>query len=882
MSNDQTLFSTFAKDVVNINIEEEMKQSYIEYAMSVIVGRALPDVRDGLKPVHRRVLFAMHELSNDWNKPYKKSARVVGDVLGKYHPHSDVAVYDTIVRLAQDFSLRKPLVDGQGNFGSVDGDSAASMRYTEIRLSKIAHEMLFDLDKETVDFAPNYDGSENEPIVLPSRLPNLLVNGSTGIAVGMATSIPPHNVNETVDACLALLADPSISIDDLIAIMPAPDFPTAAIIFGLKDVHEGYRTGRGRVVMRARTHFEDLGKDKQAIIIDELPYQVNKAKLCERIGELVKEKLIDGISDMRDESDKDGMRVYIELRRGENASVILNNLFKMTQMQDSFGINMVALVNGQPRLLNLKGIIEEFIYHRREVVTRRTVFELKKAKERGHLLEGLAVALANVDEMIAIIKTSQTPVAARTRLLERSWQSSLVVSMLSRVEQSADSSVNVRPDWLAPQFGMQHDGYYLSENQAQAILELRLQRLTALEQDKIVNEYHEIMNVIIDLLNILATPARVNQIIADELKELKRQFGDDRKSEIVLDSADINMEDLIKPRDMMVTLSHDGYIKTQAVDEYRTQRRGGRGKMASGTKDDDFIQSIFMAHTHDYVLCFSTLGRMYWLKVYNLPEGSRTTRGKPIVNLLPLQIDEKITSILPVKEFTHDRFIFMVTTQGVVKKVELSAFSRPNNRGLIAINLDDGDKLAGVAITDGKQEIMLFSDGGKAVRFNESGVRDMGRNARGVRGIKLQAGCKVVALLTTDDENAQVLTATERGFGKRTEVGEYRLASRATQGVIAIGVNERNGKLVSALLVGDDDEIMLITDGGVLIRTKVNSIRETGRSASGVKLIDLVDGEKLVDIAKVVEREEAFTSDIDSDDNITTPEVDLLSNNESN
>ncbi len=881
MSSDQTLFSAFAKDIVNINIEEEMKQSYLSYAMSVIVGRALPDVRDGLKPVHRRVLFAMHELSNDWNKPYKKSARVVGDVLGKYHPHSDVAVYDTIVRLAQDFSLRKPLVDGQGNFGSVDGDSAASMRYTEIRLSKIAHEMLFDLDKETVNFEPNYDGSEHEPVVLPARLPNLLINGSSGIAVGMATNIPPHNVNEVVDACLALLEDPSISIEDLIRIMPAPDFPTYGIIFGLKDVHEGYRTGRGRVIMRARTHFEDLGKDKQAIIIDELPYQVNKARLCEKIGDLVKEKIIDGITDMRDESDKDGMRVYIELRRGENASVILNNLFKMTQMQDSFGINMAALVNGQPRLLNLKSIIEEFIYHRREVVTRRTVFELKKAKDRGHLLEGLAVALANVDEMIAIIKTSQTPVAAKTRLMERNWQAALVVTMLSRVESSNSADVNVRPDWLEANFGMQHDGYYLSENQAQAILELRLQRLTALEQDKIVNEYHDIMDIIIDLLNILTTPARVNQIINDELKELKRQFGDDRRSEIVLDSAEIDMEDLIKPRDMMVTLSHDGYIKTQAVDEYRTQRRGGRGKMASGTKDDDFIQSIFMAHTHDYVLCFSTLGRLYWLKVYNLPEGSRTTRGKPIVNLLPLQVDEKITSILPVKEFTNDKFVFMVTEQGVVKKVELSSFSRPNNRGLIAVNLDDGDKLAGVAITDGKQEIMLFSDGGKAVRFNESGVRHMGRQARGVRGIKLQDGCKVVALLVTDNENAQVLTATERGYGKRTEVMEYRLASRATQGVIAIGVNERNGKLVSALLVADDDEVVLITDGGVLIRTKVDSIRETGRSAMGVKLIDLNTGEKLVDIAKVVEREEAFVSEVDGDsvsdgENII-PETDLLS-----
>ncbi len=851
MSKEQSaLFNSFARDVVNINIEEEMKQSYLDYAMSVIVGRALPDVRDGLKPVHRRVLYAMHELSNDWNKPYKKSARIVGDVIGKYHPHGDTAVYDTIVRMAQDFSLRYTLIDGQGNFGSVDGDSPAAMRYTEIRMDKIAHEMLADIDKETVNFGPNYDGSEHEPLVLPTRLPNLLINGTTGIAVGMATNMPPHNLNEVVDGCLALLERPEITLDELIEIIPAPDFPTAGIIFGLKDIHQGYKTGRGRVIMRSRTHFEDIGKDRQAIIIDELPYQVNKAKLCERIGELVKDKIIEGISEIRDESDKSGMRVVIELRRGENANVLLNNLFKLTQMQDSFGINMVALVNGQPRLLNLKSILEEFIYHRREVVTRRTVFELRKAKDRGHILEGLAVALANVDEMIEIIKTSLTPVEAKTRLMSRSWESSLVLSMMERVD-----SDQVRPDGLDKAFGLFGKEYRLSEVQAQGILELRLQRLTGLEQEKITKEYQEIMDLIIDLIDILNTPERVNAIIRTELNEIKQQFGDVRRSEIQFDSADIDMEDLIKPRDMVVTLSREGYVKTQSVDEYRTQKRGGRGKTAASTREDDFIQNLFIAHTHDYVLCFSTLGRIYWLKVYNLPEGSRTTRGKPIVNLLPLQMEEKITNILPVKEFSEDKFIFMVTEQGVVKKVDLTAFARPNSRGIIAINLDDGDKVAGVALTDGSHEIMIFSDGGKAVRFNESEVRAMGRAARGVKGIKLGSNCKVVALLTTTDIEAHVLTATENGYGKRTSVSSYRLASRGTQGVKAIGESERNGTLVAAKLVSDGDEIMLITTGGVLIRTKVDSIRETGRSAQGVKLIDLGEGEKLVDLEKVIETE---------------------------
>jgi DNA gyrase subunit A len=691
---------------------------------------------------------------------------------------------------------------------------------------------------------------------MPTRIPNLLINGTTGIAVGMATNMPPHNLSEVVDACSALLDNPEITLDELIEIIPAPDFPTAGIIFGIKDIHQGYKTGRGRVVMRARTHFEDIGKDRQAIIIDELPYQVNKAKLCERIGELVKEKIVEGISEIRDESDKSGMRVAIELRRGENASVILNNLYKMTQMQDSFGINMVALVNNQPRLLNLKSILEEFIYHRREVVTRRTVFELRKAKERGHTLEGLAVALANVDEMIAIIKTSMTRPEAKTRLMERSWESSLVLAMMERVDV-----VQVRPDNLEPQFGLHGKEYFLSDAQSQAILEMQLQRLTGLEQEKITKEYQDVMDTIVDLLDILNTPKRVNLIIADELAAIKQQFGDKRRSEIQYDSADIDMEDLIKPRDMVVTLSKEGYVKTQAVEEYRTQKRGGRGKTAASTREDDFIQNLFVAHTHDYVLCFSTLGRMYWLKVYNLPEGSRTTRGRPIVNLLPLQVDEKITNILPVKEFSEDQFIFMVTEQGIVKKTDLAAFARPNSRGIIAINLDEGDRLAGVDLTDGKREIMIFSDGGKAVRFNEEEVRGMGRQARGVKGIKLGNGCKVVALLTTDDIKANVLTATENGYGKRTTVEEYRLASRGTQGVKAIGESVRNGKLVAAKLVSDEDEIMLITTGGVLIRTKVDSIRETGRSAQGVKLIDLGKDEKLVDLEKVIETE----NDIDED-----------------
>jgi DNA gyrase subunit A len=856
VDNNDLIANQFAKDILNINIENEMKQSYLEYAMSVIVGRALPDVRDGLKPVHRRTLYAMYECSNDFNKPYKKSARIVGDVMGKYHPHGDTAIYDTIVRMAQDFSLRHPLVDGQGNFGSVDGDAAAAMRYTEIRMAKIAHEMLADIDKQTVNFVPNYDGSEHEPAVLPTKLPNLLVNGGTGIAVGMATNIPPHNLHEVIDGCLAVLHNPDISIDEIIKIIPAPDFPTSGFIFGLKDVHEGYKTGRGRVVMRSRTHFEELSKDRQAIIIDELPYQVNKAKLCEKIGELVKDKIVEGISEIRDESDKDGMRVVIELRRGENANVILNNLFKLTTLQDTFGINMVALVNGQPKLLNLKEIIAEFIYHRRAVVTRRTVFELNKARDRGHHLEGLAIALANVDEMIAIIKASATPNEARIGLTKKIWSADLVVTMLAKLDQKL-----VKPEWLDANLGLQKKGYYLSDTQAQAILDLKLQRLTALEQDKIVNEYKEVMANILDLLDILAKPQRINTIINDELKSVKQQFGSPRKSEITLDDSEIDNEDLITPRDMVVTLSKEGYIKTQSVNEYRTQRRGGRGKAAATTREDDFIRNLFMAHSHDYVLCFSTLGRMYWLKVYNLPEGSRITRGKPIINLLPLQSNEKITTILPVKEFNDGNFIFMATKYGVVKKVVLTAFSRPSVRGIIALNLDDGDELADVILTDGTQEIMLFADNGQAVRFKESEVRHTGRTSRGVRGIRLTKPTTVVGLLTSKDENINVLTATENGFGKRTKVGAYRATKRGAKGVIAIAVNERNGKLVTAQLVHDNDEVMLITTGGVLIRTKVSSIRQTGRSAQGVKLINLNKSEKLVDVTKVVEAENDLGED---------------------
>ncbi len=842
----------FAKETLPISLEEEMRRSYLDYAMSVIVGRALPDVRDGLKPVHRRVLFAMSELGNDWNKPYKKSARIVGDVIGKYHPHGDTAVYDTIVRMAQDFSLRYMLVDGQGNFGSIDGDNAAAMRYTEIRMAKIAHEMLADIDRETVDFGPNYDGSEHEPLVLPAKIPNLLINGSSGIAVGMATNIPPHNLTEVGKACLALLENPETSIDELIELVPAPDFPTAGIIYGLSGVREGYRTGRGRVIMRARCHFEDIGKgERQAIIIDELPYQVNKANLLIKIGELVRDKRIEGISDLRDESDKSGMRVVIELKRGENADVILNNLYKDTQMQDTFGMNMVALVDGQPRLLNLKQMLDAFLRHRREVVTRRTVFELKKARDRGHILEGLAVALSNVDEIIQIIKSSETPPIAKEKLMGKAWRSALVEEMLARVEPDFS-----RPAGLAPQYGLQKDGYHLSDVQAQRILEMQLQRLTNLEQDKIVGEYREVMERIADLLDILANSSRVTQIIREELNQVMEQFGDKRRSQIVTDTQDLSMEDLIAPEDMVVTLSHSGYIKTQPLADYRAQKRGGRGKQAAGTKEDDFIEKLFVANTHDYILCFSNRGRMYWLKVYNVPQGGRASRGKPIVNLLPLVEGEKINTLLPVKTFDDEHYVFMATSNGIVKKTPLTEFSRPRTAGIIAVGLDDGDFLIGAAITDGKHDVMLFSDGGKAVRFDENDVRPMGRNARGVIGMRLGEGKQVISLLVAENETDSVLTATENGYGKRTLITEYTRHARGTQGMIAIQTTARNGKVVAATLVTEDDEIMLITDGGVLIRTRVKEIREMGRATQGVTLINLDEGQKLIGIESIQESED--------------------------
>ncbi len=843
----------FAKEILNVSLEGEMRKSYLDYAMSVIVGRALPDVRDGLKPVHRRALFAMHELSNDWNKPYKKSARIVGDVIGKYHPHGDTAVYDTIVRMAQPFSLRYPLIDGQGNFGSVDGDNAAAMRYTEIRMARIAHELLADLDKDTVNFGPNYDGSEQEPLVLPARFPNLLVNGSTGIAVGMATNIPPHNLNEVVDACLALLQNPEMDIEALIEMIPAPDFPTAGFIYGLAGVKEGYRTGRGRVIMRARTHFEDVdkGNNRQAIIIDELPYQVNKANLLIKIGELVREKRIEGISEIRDESDKDGMRAVIELKRNENPEVILNQLFKMTQLQDSFGMNMVALLDGQPQLLNLRQFLVAFLRHRREVVNRRTIFELRKARERGHTLEGLAVALSNVDEIIVLIKAAATPAIAKQGLMGREWRSALVEDLLSRVSDAS------RPENLAAEFGMSKQGSYrLSDTQAQAILELRLQRLTGLEQDKIVSEYRDVMDKILDLLDILARDERVTHIISDELIAIKSQYGDKRRSEIVTHTHDMSMEDLIAPEDVVVTLSHAGYMKAQSLDEYTAQKRGGRGKQAAPTKEDDFIDNLFIANTHDYILCFSSLGQVYWIKVYDVPQGSRTGRGKPIVNLLPLAEGEKINAILPVKVFSEDQFIFFATAKGTVKKSPLSDFSNPRKSGIIAINLDEGDFLIGVALTDGKHDVMLFSDGGKAVRFDEDDVRSMGRASRGVRGMKLAEGQQVIALLVAEDETQTVLTATENGYGKRTPIAEYTRHGRGTQGMIAIQTSERNGKVVAATLVRTDDEIMLIGTNGVLIRTRVKEIREMSRATQGVTLINLGAGEKLASLSRIAETED--------------------------
>ena len=839
----------FAKETLPISLEDEMRRSYLDYAMSVIVGRALPDARDGLKPVHRRVLFAMHELNNDWNKAYKKSARIVGDVIGKYHPHGDTAVYDTIVRMAQNFSLRYMLVDGQGNFGSVDGDNAAAMRYTEVRMAKIGHQLLEDLDKETVDFGPNYDGSEHEPLVMPARIPNLLINGSSGIAVGMATNIPPHNLNEVIAGCLATLENPAITIDELIEYIPAPDFPTAALIYGVMGVREGYKTGRGRVIMRARTHFEDMGKgDRQALIVDEIPYQVNKKSLIEKIAELVNEKKIEGISDIRDESDKSGMRIVIELKRGEVGEVILNNLYKQTQLQDTFGMNMVALVDGQPRLLNLKQMLECFLSHRREVVTRRTVFELRKARERGHILEGLAVALSNVDEIIALIKAAPTPPDAKRSLMERIWRSPVVEEMLVRAASDAS-----RPDGLAPESGLSEQGYRLSDVQAQAILELRLQRLTGLEQDKIVSEYKDVMAKILDLLDILAKPERITEIIVGELTAIRDQFGDERRSEIILHTQELGIEDFITPMDMVVTLSHGGYVKAQPLADYRAQKRGGRGKQAAAIKDEDFVDHLFVANTHDFILCFSNRGRCYWLKVYEAPQGSRNSRGKPIVNLFPLEEGERINAVLPVKEFVDDKFIFMATRAGTVKKTPLSDFSNPRKAGIIAVDLLDDDYLIGVELTTGQSDIVLVSDAGKAVWFDEEDVRPMGRGARGVRGMRLMQGQVVISLLVAESDQQTVLVATENGFGKRTVLADFRHSGRGTQGVKAIADSERNGAVVGAKLVDDSDEVMFITTGGVLIRTRVSEIRGMGRATQGVTLISLDDGEKLAGLEKVAE-----------------------------
>jgi DNA gyrase subunit A len=835
-----------AKEVLPVNIEDELKQSYLDYAMSVIVGRALPDVRDGLKPVHRRVLFAMSELGNDWNKPYKKSARVVGDVIGKYHPHGDTAVYDTIVRMAQPFSLRYLLVDGQGNFGSVDGDAPAAMRYTEVRMSKVAHALLADLEKETVDFSPNYDETEFAPVVLPSRVPNLLVNGSSGIAVGMATNIPPHNLTEVINACLALVDNPELSLDEIMEIIPGPDFPTAAIINGRAGIIQGYRTGKGRVVIRARTEIEtDESNGRQAIIIHELPYQVNKARLVERIAELVRDKKIEGISGLRDESDKQGMRVVIELKRNEVADVVLNNLYAHTQMQNVFGINMVALVDGQPRTLNLKEILQYFIKHRREVVTRRTIFELKKARARAHLLEGLGIALANIDEMIALIKRSPTPQDAKEALLAKLWEPGLVKAMLEQAGSNAS-----RPDDLGLEFGLNEHGYALSAAQAQAILELRLHRLTALEQDKILSEFDELLKIIKELLDILASPERLMQVIRDEMVEIKVQFGDERRTEITASQEDLTIEDLITEENVVVTLSHQGYVKYQPISAYQAQRRGGKGKSATNVKDEDFVERLVIASTHDTLLCFSNHGKLYWLKTYQLPLASRISRGRPIINIFPLAEGEEINAMLPVREYKEDSYVFMATKKGTVKKVSLQLFSRPRSNGIIAVDLDEDDSLVGVDITDGTRDIMLFTDAGKVIRFAEGKVRPMGRTARGVRGIRIEEGQAVKSLVVVHPEGT-IMTATENGYGKRTEVDEYRVSGRGGQGVISIQVTERNGKVVRSVQVTDNDEAMLITDKGTLVRFKVSDLSIIGRNTQGVRLINVSSGELVVGMQKI-------------------------------
>jgi len=831
----------FAKEVLPVNLEDEMKESYLSYAMSVIIGRALPDVRDGLKPVHRRVLYAMSELKNDWNKPYKKSARVVGDVIGKYHPHGDTAVYDTIVRMAQPFSMRYMTIDGQGNFGSVDGDSPAAMRYTEVRMAKIAHTILQDLDKETVDFAENYDGSESEPVVMPTRIPNLLTNGSSGIAVGMATNIPPHNISEVINACLALIEDPELSIEGLMEHIPGPDFPTAGFINGAQGIHNAYHTGRGRIHVRARTYVEtDDSNGREAIIVSELPYQVNKARLLEKIAELIKDKKMEGISGLRDESDKDGMRMVIELKRGEVSEVVLNNLYQHTQMQVVFGINMVAIVNGKPYTLNLKRILEAFVTHRREVVTRRTIYELRKARERAHLLEGQAVALANIDEVIAIIKTSPNPSEAKTRLLGKIWEASLVTTMLEAAEAAS------RPEDLEAQYGLSDEGYRLSPVQAQAILDMRLQKLTGLEKDKVLGEYQELLEKIGELLKILMNTDRLMDVITEELIAVREEYADARRTVILNDHLDLSLEDLITEEAVVVTLSHQGYAKRQVLSDYETQHRGGRGKSATNIKQEDFIDKLFIASTHDTILCFSSTGKVYWLKVYELQQGSRAARGTPIINLLPLEAGETIQAVLPVRDFPADKYVFLATRSGTVKKTSLDAFSRPRSNGIIALDLRDGDELVGVSITNGMQDIMLFSNQGKSIRFQESLVRPMGRAAAGVRGIRLPEGAYVISLLIADA--GLVLTATENGFGKCTTMDQYPVHGRGGQGVISIQTSERNGQVVGAVLVESDDDIMMITDKGTLVRTRVSEVSVTSRNTQGVRLIRLTKKEKLVGI----------------------------------
>jgi len=847
----------FAKEIVPVNLEDEMRQSYLDYAMSVIVGRALPDVRDGLKPVHRRVLYAMSVLGNDWNKPYKKSARVVGDVIGKYHPHGDTAVYDTIVRMAQPFSMRYMLVDGQGNFGSVDGDSPAAMRYTEVRMDKIAHQILADLDKETVDFADNYDGSESEPTVMPTRIPALLINGSSGIAVGMATNIPPHNINEVIDACIALINNPTIDIEGLMDFIPAPDLPTAAFINGTKGIREAYRTGRGRMFMRSRTSIETRDNGRQRILVHELPYQVNKARLIERIAELVKDKKIEGITEIRDESTAE-IRIVIEVRRGDVAEVILNNLYKQTSMQTVFGINMVALVDGQPKLLNLKQIIEAFVRHRREVVTRRTLYELRKARERAHVLEGLAIALANIDEVIELIKRSKNSAEAKAGLISRSWQLGMVSDMLSR--SGAEAS---RPEFLQDEFGMRDGGYYLSEAQAQAILELRLHRLTGLEQDKIINEFSEILGIIKALIEILASPDRLLEVIREELMQIKEDFGDERRSEIMQSQLDLSLEDLITEEDVLVTFSHEGYAKSQILSEYSAQKRGGKGKSATKMKTEDFIDKLFIANTHDTLLCFSSRGKVYWIKVYELPQASRGSRGKPLVNLLPLDEGERINAVLPIREYDEDHFIFMATSSGTVKKTPLTAFSNQRAGGIIALDLREDNLLVDVALTDGSKDIMLMASSGKAIRFNESNVRAMGRTAAGVRGIRMKDDEKLISLIVVDEE-AAILTATELGYGKRTATTEYACKGRGGQGVISIQTSDRNGAVVGAVQVSESDEFMMISDGGTLIRTSVEEVRVMGRNTQGVRLIRLSENEKLVELERIEVLPEVVTLDEES------------------